>query len=332
MSICWRSKMGLVLGLCGAVGCQSSVETASTGSGGQTSSSAATGSGGALPGTMTLSASIGPFHVMPGEENVQCVTINLKNSTSVFVRRFRTKLLAGSHHMIVYRTNAAENLTPTPCQSFAGILEGDRPIFIAQQAHSELDFPTESDGTPVGLELPPNQNLRLEMHYINATASAIDVTGTADMDVLPSTATIIKSDLAFWGTKNIQIPPYSEFDTGPIFQGALSGTKVFALTTHQHHMGTEMQVWYGAGVSDQSDRVADGTNWSDPPLEIFDPPLEFPTGENKGFTYDCHWHNTSASQVNFGESFNDEMCFLWHYYYPSQGFQYCVDDFCSAVP
>ena len=30
-----------------------------------------------------------------------------------------------------------------------------------------------------------------------------------------------------------------------------------------------------------------------------------------------------VQQVSFGESFNDEMCFLWHYYYPSQGFQVC---------
>jgi hypothetical protein len=35
--------------------------------------------------------------------------------------------------------------------------------------------------------------------------------------------------------------------------------------------------------------------------------------------------------VKFGESFNDEMCFLWQYYYPSQGFQLCVDGFCKKV-
>jgi hypothetical protein len=36
--------------------------------------------------------------------------------------------------------------------------------------------------------------------------------------------------------------------------------------------------------------------------------------------------------VKFGEGFNDEMCFLVQYYYPSQGFHICLDSFCTTTP
>jgi len=53
------------------------------------------------------------------------------------------------------------------------------------------------------------------------------------------------------------------------------------------------------------------------------PELEkrIPTGG--GFDFECSWHNTSGSQVGFGESANEEMCFFWAYYYPSQGSKVC---------
>jgi hypothetical protein len=38
----------------------------------------------------------------------------------------------------------------------------------------------------------------------------------------------------------------------------------------------------------------------------------------------CAWHNTSGQRVRLGESADDEMCFFWAYYYPSQGSKLCI--------
>ena len=43
-----------------------------------------------------------------------------------------------------------------------------------------------------------------------------------------------------------------------------------------------------------------------------------------GFEFECTYMNTSNQQIGFGESANDEMCFFWAYYYPSQGSKVCV--------
>jgi hypothetical protein len=286
------------------------------GAGGSTTTTPTTGTGGMEPGTTTLTAQMGPLTIQPGDEAVKCVVVSLNNPDSVLVRRFRTSLQEGSHHMIVYQSNQPPNPNPFPCQSFN--VAGGSAIFIAQQANSELVFPKDASGTPVGLELGANQSLTLEMHYINATANSIDVLGKVELDVLPASANVIKSGFAFQGQLNIPtIPANGEADTGIRYQEMIPGTKVFSLTTHQHHLGTEMRVWYSTDMNDQSQLVADSKSWSDPPLEMFDPPLDF-SGAKKGFSYDCHWKNPTPKDVNGGLSANDEMCFFWSYYYPAQ--------------
>ena len=300
-----------------------------------TSGSAGTGGGGFDPGgpSSTIEAAMGPISVLPGKENTQCVVVSLKNAEGAYVRRFRADLGEGSHHMIAYVANATqEDTTPKDCDSFAGVLQGEHPIFIAQQAHSDLVFPTDVDGTPVGFEIKPNQMVRIEMHYINVTTQPIDVTGKILLDTVPLSTKVTKSDLAFWGTSQINIPANGSFDTGVKFQKAIPGTSVFALTTHQHHLGKEMLVWHAKDKTDTSHQIADSTNWADPPLEIFSPALTFPGPNGEaGFAFECKWTNTTASTVSFGEGFNDEMCFLWHYYYPAQGFQFCLDFGCKTA-
>jgi len=330
-------------------GCSTSVATTSTGGATTSSSSSGAGAGGSSPTTSssssgagggsfdaggaltTYTTGIGPIMLGPGVEEVNCITIPLGNAEGGFVRRFRANLSEGSHHMIVYTTNDPENATPTPCQSLGGILDGEHPVFIAQQPMAELVFPNDENNVPVGFEIAPNQMLRIEFHTINTTQATLMVTGTAYMDAIPLSTTVTQSNIAFWGTENINIPAYSTFQTPVDFQAALPGTKSFAVTTHQHHLGTEMKIWYGSGATDTTDVVADGTNWANPPLVMLDPPLSYAAGSGMGLSYQCTWNNTTASAVTFGESFNDEMCFLWHYYYPSQGFQICSEGLCKIT-
>ncbi len=335
-----------------AAGCSSDpAETGSPagGTGGSSSTGTSTttggtGSGGFDPGgeVTTFDASIGPLGVDPGFEDTQCITVRLHNAEGAYVRRFRTTLNQGSHHMIVYRSNeTVEQTTPEPCQGFSGLLKGEAPIFIAQNAAAELVLPTDGT-TPVALEIAPDQMLRIELHFINPGGAPLDVVGQVFLDTVPLGTDVIPSDLAFWGTNDFMgtgavagsdIPANGTGDTGMKFQLGLAGSKSFALTTHQHHLGTRMRVWYADNADDTSQPVADSSSWADPPLELFDPPLEFPdtgaTFSDKGLAYRCEWSNTTPQAVGFGESANDEMCFLWHYYYPSQGFNLCINGFCK---
>jgi hypothetical protein len=299
------------------------------------------GGGGAWdPGGPVTSyhAKMGPLPVALGGEDTQCITFHLDNPDTVYVRRFSTELLPGSHHMILYRsTETEENLTPTDCGGFSGLLEGDDPIFIAQQAHTELELPTDEDGKPVALELDAHQMVRVELHYFNTTQTPLMVSGDIQLDTVPLSVAVTTSEIAFWGTENIQIDPLSSADTGVLFQRGIPNTHAFAITTHEHHLGTEMRVWFGQGTQASSTTaLVDSHDWQDPPLGLFSPPISYgpaPDGEvlsTDGLAFECNWQNPTTNTVSFGESINDEMCFLWQYYYPSQGFQACVDGICGA--
>ncbi len=298
-------------------GSAGSTSSGGGGAGGATTSSTSdTGGGGTEPGLSTLKTQVGPLTIGSGEEAVKCIIVDLGNPDPVLVRKFRTTLNEGSHHMIVYKTDLPPEPTPFACQSFG--VQGGSAIFIAQQAESELVFPSDENGTPVGLELGPHQSLTLEVHYINATAAPLDVKGTVTMDVLPATANVVKSGLLFQGNLSIPtIPAFGEADTGMQFEQVPGGIRVFSLTTHQHKLGTRMQVWHATDANDTSTPVADSTSWSDPPLMMYDPPLVFPADGSKGFAYDCHWKNPTDKAVSGGLSANDEMCFFWSYFYPS---------------
>lgn len=284
--------------------------------GGTGATGGSTASGGSDPDVTTLKAQYGPTTIQSGEESVQCVVVALNNPEPVRVRRFRTKLADGSHHMIVYTTTEAPTSTPFPCQSFA--VEGGSAIFIAQQPESELTLPIDASGLPVALDLTANQLLKLEVHYINATGAPLDVSGLIELDVLPVGVNALPSSFLFQGAFDVpEIPPFGEADTGVRFDQGIPGTKVFALTTHQHQLGTRMRVWHADNVNDLSTPIADSTSWHDPPLELFDPPLDFPLDGSKGFAYQCHWENPTSQSVHGGLGANDEMCFFWSYYYPS---------------
>jgi hypothetical protein len=51
---------------------------------------------------------------------------------------------------------------------------------------------------------------------------------------------------------------------------------------------------------------------------MFNPPIAPAAGQ--GLRYTCTYNNTTTGIVTFGENADQEMCFLWAYYYPDQGF------------
>jgi hypothetical protein len=286
------------------------------------------------PELVTATGGIGPVHAPGGGEDTYCLHRRLDNATAGYVRKVRGKLTDGSHHMIVYVSEETEEDTaPVPCGGFDGIFvvedgipgldSKNIPIFIAQQPYVELALP-EDDGVPIGFRVEAHQMLRIELHWYNTAPDPVDVVGTVELDLLPEgKQEVIESSFGFWGTGAIDIPPNSEGDTGMLFQRALTDTKAFAVTTHQHQRGTRMQVFKGASHLDYDPTpLADNTDWAEPPLEMLDPPLFFDVGE--GLAYRCQWSNPTNQSIGFGESVDDEMCFLWLYYYPSRGFDICV--------
>jgi hypothetical protein len=283
------------------------------------------------------SASVTIPDVPAGEEATKCAIVRLDLPAEGWVHRMRGNLGEGSHHLIAYASNAkAEQPDPAWCIGFTGVFQGERPLFIVQQRETELSLPLDDDGQ-VAFALEPDQLIRLEMHYINTSEAARSVTGSVTFDMVEQGTDVVRADFAFWGTSELNgggnppsedIPAMSQADSGVVFQQALPGTKSFAATTHQHRLGTRMRLWHTNDPTALGEPVVDNSDWSDPPLVAFNPPLEH--GADMGFAYRCEWNNPDNVSVSFGEGYYDEMCFLWHYYYPGQGFHLCTDFLCHT--
>src|SRR5262245_25770629 len=189
----------------------------------------------------------GPVTAAPGQENTQCVTLRLSNTTAIKVHQMHNILGPGSHHLIVYKDDmdTAEVTTPVNCQPFTGALNLSgmvAPMMITQRADDALTLP---DG--VAYTLAANQMIRIEMHFINGTDQPISAQATSEFYAAPDASIRDEANILFIGSPDISIPAgatmtLEEFFTPQRASLDLSGAKFFAITGHTHHLGTDMQV------------------------------------------------------------------------------------------
>jgi hypothetical protein len=293
----------------------------SSGSGGGTGGSAAGGTGGITGDQFTVT--IGPIHVESGEERTQCVVKNLGNPNDINVGRLDNHISSSSHHLIVYRSNEPEAEEAFDCDPFTDTLDPTKgaPIMITQKHDDFLQLPPG-----IAYQLPANQNIRLELHYINTTQAAVDVEAKSTFTVLPDGTVEQSADLLFIGTPDISLPPKTATSIGPLFfkmPTDLENPNFFAITGHTHSMGTNVTVESVADAADTGAAVYDVPEWlwSEPETVMHDPVFNVPT--NGGFRFQCDYNNTSSNTITFGESATKEMCFFWAYYYPSKGAKVC---------
>ena len=273
-------------------------------------------------GVESFTVTFGPIQVPPSTENTQCITVRLGNPTPIHVGQIHDLLGDSSHHMILYKvSDTTEQKTPIDCRPFTDTLNPAKgnPLIISQKKDDTLALPQG-----VAYTLDANQMVRLEMHYINATTSTVTLETSSTLTTLPDSEYKNDASFVFVGDLDISLPPMSNATLGPIFfpmPSQFANANFFAITGHEHQLGTKVQVWSAQNANDTGKLEYTSTMWSDPVTTHYDPPLQFPNGS--GFKYQCDWYNGTTSTVTFGESANDEMCFFWAYYWPSQGAQVC---------
>ena len=254
-----------------------------------------------------LSLDIGPISANPGEEDTVCIVLDLGNEGPVRITGIDTHIRSSSHHMIVYKVDRQpERPTPSPCFPFADILAGGQPLFIAQQPEAGIDYP---EGTAFHLEA--HQMIKLEMHYINYFGEPVDdIGGTVDFHLAPPAAGELEAvDMIFWGTTDINVSARSEGQSvmyrrvpGPSGAGD-DAIKIFGLTSHTHQWGELTTIFRATGptADDRTQELHTNTTWAEPPLDVFEPPLEFDGSD--GLQLTCNYFNESSSRVGFGEGF-----------------------------
>jgi hypothetical protein len=312
--------------------CDTSVTPNTGGSGGTTAntmqtsgSSSPNSSSSGVGGGEQFSVTFDPITVPSGQESTKCVVKKLTNPNSAHIGKIHNVLGDGSHHLIVYRTNdTVEQPTPFDCQPFSDLLKPEKgtPLMITQKKDDLLTLPQG-----VAFSIGKEQFVRLEMHYINATAGDLTVSATSTFITMEDKDFQNEADFLFFGNPDINIPAMSPLKLGPTYlplPSMLAGSKFFGFAGHTHHYGTSVDIATTTGKTGPDTDVypVDNFQWAEPETVYWDPPVEIP--QNGGFHLTCEWENSSPNNVKFGESANDEMCFFWTYYYPSKGAFVCA--------
>jgi hypothetical protein len=287
-------------------------------------------SGTFVPGGERYTLNWGPVSVPAGRENTQCIIARLGNPEQVRIGQIINDLGTASHHMIVYRTaDTVEQLAPFDCDPFVDTLDpsSGSPLTVSQSAEETITLP---EGVAYTLE--PNQMIRLELHYVNTTGATAEVEASSTFVSIAPETFQFEADFLFIGNPDIDIPPRTSWTLGPSFfpiPADLAGVSFFSITGHTHRYGTNVYVETTDSESGTGTPVYDvpGWLWDEPDTIYHDP--AFTVSRGGGFRFTCEYDNTSDSRVGLGESANDEMCFFWAYYYPSQGSKVCVhsDDY-----
>ena len=276
------------------------------------------GGSGNLPGSSvsfdgtSYHVSIVARNVAPGGEAHVCVVVGLPNTERVWVNEILGTLSGGSHHLVVDRlsTGSALQLEPQECApTMAG---DDTRLIIAQQDRTSVTLPA---GTAFSLE--PGQRIFLQLHYFNSAGDAQDIEGTVDLVLADTGASLTEAKSMFTGSFSISIPPHgagsAESFLVPTPESG-AARHVFALTSHTHKLGVRSTIErVSSSDAPPTSPIHESLNWDEPPLTMFDPTLVF--NGTDGLRLICNYQNDTEASVGFGTSVDQEMCFMWVYYF-----------------
>lgn len=283
-------------------------------------------------GQDTIRLEMEPFTLQPGQEVTRCMTAHLPTAAPVDVVSIGSAQ-SFTHHVIFYREEQDVPDSPTrDCQPL-DILGGGRvqrvPLFIGETPEARLDMPAG-----VAYRLGARAAYTIEGHYLNASAQPVTTRSAVLLRVAPAGAETTKADMLFYASvtalnksydgKARGLPPGKVTTLAPAgFHAPREGIKLFGLTSHQHRMGTEFVISKSTGRDDPGQELFRNTDWAHPPLLRFpdDQLLTFDRQRGEGLRWTCTYNNQNDFYLTFGQSaVRNEMCILWGYYYPSQGF------------
>jgi hypothetical protein len=273
----------------------------------------------------------GAFTVQPNQEIFPnyCVMV----TKDIQVGGFRSWMSASSsHHFILYMQTGTSSITPTgsSCNMGFGGAGIGKWVYATSTpgAITGMNMPSQ-----VGLDMPANTVLDVNMHFINpgttATHPQIKINILYAKDVKYKAATMISFNTG------INVPAAGP--NGPGTQtvsgtcNAPVGANFFTMSTHTHkhataawinyiHNGVSTEVVHtGAASSYPADQEkGSGLDWEHPGVGSWAAAPFLTVQPGDSFTYSCSYSNTAATPVTVGETAaSNEMCMAVSYWFPA---------------
>lgn len=271
-----------------------------------------------------------PLNVAAGEIQTFCYYFRGGNAASFGVRRWATTSGPNVLYLLVYRAVDTNGL-PVERQPPGTLLVGCGPAsgsgnpgwhHAAHAPTSEIVMPDDDgNGVPLGMELPPDVPMVMQMRVVNPTDGPISTSASVLAEGYPPGTSYVRTASYFTINTQIQIPAFSTSVLVVSSCAAPANSRFWAFTTRTHKLGLLARVRRGAQELVASD------NWEAPRTTRLAAPnvVEFTAGAP--YTYECTYTNPNPFIVRFGESEDsDEQCIGVGMYYPATRPLICINN------
>lgn len=303
-------------------------------------------------------ASIEPYIIAPGEENVQCVYMKTPNDRDIFVDEFHGRIRPGSHHMITYLLD--QQVADQPIPSNCSFVENVSSTFLLGSQEPEVDIVAEDQAPEhqgYALKIPANSQVRIELHYINTTLEPILREAWINVRYVPDEDVTKEMGPLFWIAQLSKVIDPRSVDlmqgTCMVPMQAPDDLELVQITGHFHAHTRRMTAWLtdafrptrctkgtmpGEEDLDGCTRLYEGYQYTDPGWITFDsetdnrppdPDQRVPGGDYDGnlplhpgqrIDWECEIHNDLDTEIRFAnEAQTAEMCNIFGTYAPNMG-------------
>jgi hypothetical protein len=235
------------------------------------------------------------WDVGPGEERYVCTAHRI--SEPLHVSAFRQVAAPGTHHVVLYVTEAADLPEgPIPCPPPEQQL---RVAYVGGLGTPAFELPA-----PATLELAAGQTLVLSLHLVNPTDAPL--AGRSAVEIAPGEGAGRPVGILLAGEDTGGRPIGPGEVTEVIGCRVAAPTTVLAALPHMHGLGRRMVAlaWHQDG---RSSPLFDRAFTPDEQrIAAVATPVELATGDL--IAVQCTWNNPGAETVLIGPRASDEMC------------------------
>ena len=265
----------------------------------------------------------GKFDVGSNFEREIFIFRHLGNTAPVFVNRIKTKMRTNSHHLVLYTFDPGTPMKTLPKFDVYRDLRNPDGSYIAA-TQSQMNWHLFIGGSmveeedymfPTGVALPLDVNAAIDFntHFINRTSKTIPGECYANIYTTDLSKVQHVAQTLFLANQNFTLAPNKQTvitQDNPNSTG--SAMNIFMLTSHNHEWGKKFQIKIKGGTRN-GEVVYESSDWSNPVVKTFDPPIVLNDGE--GLTSIVTYLNNTNRTIQFGLTSQDEMDIIYGYYY-----------------
>jgi hypothetical protein len=254
------------------------------------------------------------FTLDPGQERYLCYTFRSPSEKKAIVR---VEPIQGAsvHHVALFRTTSPEADGSFECPEIIRL--NWEPIWAGGAGANALDVPDDA-----GFIVEPGTQYLAQYHLQNTTSEPVKETSTIRLTYADDINAVTPAGIFALGGFSLTIPPLAAGFEQTVECSPTHELNVFAVFPHMHKLGRSMELVAGKTQADaKSVYSKDPWVFGEQPLAPVD--LNVAPGDYVRST--CRWDNPNPTEVKFGESTDDEMCFTVMFYYPFTGLDGCIN-------